>query len=173
MAAVMLAIIRLLQHMNPYEPPSSVSIPLHSEPSVRVPLLIRVTIGFATSLITCWWFSTNVVPTLAAPLPSFCIMIVVGMLLGLMPGGYGKWDGLFGIWLLTLVFCFSFFVWRIYSPSIAPLERTPAFVLFVLVFGGILGGLFATVYALSRRFSKWVFSHRLLNDTSGPLPPGK
>jgi hypothetical protein len=169
----MLAIIRLLQQMNPYEPPSSVSTPLHSEPSVRVPLLIRVTVGFATSLITCWWFSTNVVPTLAAPLPSFCIMIVVVMLLGLMPAGYGKWDGLFGIWLLTLVVCFSFFVWRIYSPSIAPLERTPAFVLFILVFGGIPGGVFTTVYALSRSFSKWLFCHCLLNETNGPVTPSE
>lgn len=94
------------------------------------------------------------------------------MLLGLIPGGYGKWDGLFGVWILILVVCFSLFVWRIYSPSVSTLERTPAFVLCILGFGGILGGVLVTVYAVARSVSKWIFSQLVSNDGSTQIPLG-
>lgn len=157
--------------MNPYAPPSSGPITQRADRAVRTPLLVRLAVGFVTPLIACWWFSSNVVPTLTAPLSSFAIMIFVAAVLGLMPGGYGKWDALPGLWLLTLAVCFSLFVWRTYSPSIAPLERTPAFVLFILVFGGGLGSVFAAVYALTRSLSKWTFSQRMSNNGTATSPP--
>lgn len=147
--------------MNPYAPPSSSPMTQTEEREVRTPLLARLAVGCLAPLITCWWFSSNVVPALTSPISSFVIAIFVAAIVGLMPGGYGKWDAVPGLWLLTLTFCFSLFAWQAYSPSIAPLERTPAFVLIVLVFGCGLGGVFATVYAVSRRLSKWIFSERI------------
>jgi hypothetical protein len=157
--------------MNPYAPPSSGPITQRAERAVRTPLLARLVVGFFTPLIACWWFSANVAPTLTAPLSSFVIAIIVSVVLGLMPGGYGKWDAILGLWLLTLTVCFSLFAWRTYSPSIAPLERTPAFVLIILVFGGGLGGVLATVYALTRKLSKWLFSQRISSNGTATSSP--
>jgi hypothetical protein len=93
-----------------------------------------------------------------------------------MPSGYGKFDGLMGLWIFVLTISFSLFLWQLFSPTVAPLERTPAFILFILGFSLGLGVMLVGVYVTARFASRKIMRRlapqvRDARDASEPLTP--
>jgi hypothetical protein len=147
-----------MQTNNPYVPPDTPPATRLPEQELSTSVICRLVTAFVLSLITFWWFASNPLAAVSAPLSSFCTAVVVTTILGLIPGGYGRYDGLFAIWILFLSVCFSLFMWRLYSPTVAPLERTAAFLLYIMVFGlffgSMLAGEYVVVRIISRRFAR-------------------
>ena len=140
--------------MNPYQTPTEFPDSPIIEPQSRIPLSLRIAIGLAVSLVPFWIWGFNPAAAMTFPFVSFLTAVATAILIGLMPSGYGKFDGLMGLWIFVLTISFSLFVWQLFSPTVAPLERTSALILFLLGFGLGLGVILVGVYVTARVVSR-------------------
>jgi hypothetical protein len=147
-------------NISPYEPPAILPAAPLPEPDLSTSVVLRLVTALVLSLLAFWWFASNPLAALCSPLSSFSTAVMITIMLGLMPGENGKFDGAFAIWILFLSVCFSLFIWRLYSPAIAPLERMAAFLLCIMVFGLFFGAVLAGEYMVVRIISRRVARRR-------------